>query len=183
MIGSWEKFTIEEEDDKISLKSCHGKYLSAQPDGSLQWNRDECAAWEWFTKEDQEKNRFYLKSAHGKYMVMTQNLEENGNRKQSVVKCDQEEPKFNCAMKFYPNKEFKDKKKFLMCKHEKTHGLGEKGEGENIEIRNDPTKFRMVKGLTGQPGTVSFESKEKEGHYLRHAGFVVWLHKLEDQAD
>lgn len=52
MIGAWEKFTIEEEDDKIALKSCHGKYLSAQPDGSLEWNRDECAAWEWFTKED-----------------------------------------------------------------------------------------------------------------------------------
>ncbi len=34
-------------------------------------------------------------------MVMTQNLEENGNRKQAVVKCDQEEPKFNCATKFY----------------------------------------------------------------------------------
>lgn len=49
----WEKIEVEElGDDKVALKSCHGKYLSAQPNGNLEWNRDNLAAWETFTKEN-----------------------------------------------------------------------------------------------------------------------------------
>ena len=36
---------------RIALRSCHGKYLSAQPDGVVVADRGECAAWEMFTVE------------------------------------------------------------------------------------------------------------------------------------
>jgi hypothetical protein len=29
-----------------SIKSVHGKYLSAQPNGKVEWNRDKPAQWE-----------------------------------------------------------------------------------------------------------------------------------------
>ena len=33
----------------------------------------------------------------------------------------------------------------------------------------------MVPGLTGQEGTISFESAEKPGYFLRHYGFLLYL--------
>ena len=33
----------------------------------------------------------------------------------------------------------------------------------------------MVPGLTGQEGTVSFESVDNPGYYLRHYGFLIYL--------
>ena len=39
--GGWEEFTVEDRGNNVvCLKSCHGKYLSAQQDGTAQWNRE-----------------------------------------------------------------------------------------------------------------------------------------------
>ena len=40
--------------------------------------------------------------------------------------------------------------------------------------------FRVVPGLNGQPGTTSFESVAYPGHYLRHQGFELELHRRGD---
>jgi hypothetical protein len=49
-----------------------GKYLSAQPNGSLSWDRADPNDWECFTKIDDEfvNDRFSLKTYHGTYVEM-----------------------------------------------------------------------------------------------------------------
>ena len=53
---------------KISLKSVHGKYLSAQPDGRAEWNRPTACAWEFFELGERDGRKITLKSTHGKYV-------------------------------------------------------------------------------------------------------------------
>ena len=52
---------------KVVLKSVHGKYLSAQPDGRAEWNRDRADEWEYFHLEKRQEGKVTLKGAHGKY--------------------------------------------------------------------------------------------------------------------
>ena len=40
--------SIRNDGGKIALKSVHGKYLSAQPDGRAEWNRVIASDWEFF---------------------------------------------------------------------------------------------------------------------------------------
>ena len=54
----------------ITLKTAHGKYLSAQPNGTLEANRDKAQGWEYFTVERNPVDRkaVSFKTAHGKYI-------------------------------------------------------------------------------------------------------------------
>jgi hypothetical protein len=49
------------------LKSCFGKYLSAQPNDKIEWNRDKVGQWETFTIAV-ATNGYSIKSVHGKYL-------------------------------------------------------------------------------------------------------------------
>ena len=53
--------------EKIALKSVHGKYLSAQPDGRAEWNR-VTSDWEFFELGERDGRKITLRSAHGKYV-------------------------------------------------------------------------------------------------------------------
>ena len=53
---------------KIALRSVHGKYLSAQPDGRAEWNRDHASTWEYFHLEKRQGGKVALKGAHGMYV-------------------------------------------------------------------------------------------------------------------
>ena len=53
---------------KVSLRSVHKKYLSAQPDGRAEWNRDIANEWEYFHIEERPGGKITLKSSHGKYV-------------------------------------------------------------------------------------------------------------------
>ena len=53
---------------KMALKSVHGKYLSAQPDGRAEWNRTVASDWEFFELGERDGRKITLKSAHGKYV-------------------------------------------------------------------------------------------------------------------
>lgn len=53
---------------KVTFKSVHGKYLSAQPDGRAEWNRDRADVWEYFHLEKRQGGKITLKGAHGKYV-------------------------------------------------------------------------------------------------------------------
>jgi len=53
---------------KVAIKSVHGKYLSAQPDGRAEWNRDRADIWEYFHLEKREGGKIALKGAHGMYV-------------------------------------------------------------------------------------------------------------------
>ena len=53
---------------KVAFKSVHGKYLSAQPDGRAEWNRDKVDVWEYFHLEKRQGGKITLKGAHGKYV-------------------------------------------------------------------------------------------------------------------
>jgi hypothetical protein len=53
---------------KVAFKSVHGKYLSAQPDGRTEWNRDRADVWEYFHLEKREGGKIALKGAHGMYV-------------------------------------------------------------------------------------------------------------------
>ena len=52
----------------VSLRSFHGKYLSAQPDGRAEWNRDHASTWEYFQVEQRQNGKIALKGAHGMYV-------------------------------------------------------------------------------------------------------------------
>ena len=52
----------------VSLRSVHGKYLSAQPDGRAEWNRDHASTWEYFQVEQRHNGKIALKGAHGMYL-------------------------------------------------------------------------------------------------------------------
>ena len=53
---------------KIALKSVHGKYFSAQPDGRAEWNRPTACAWEFFELGERDGRKITLRSTHGKYV-------------------------------------------------------------------------------------------------------------------
>ena len=52
----------------VALRSVHGKYLSAQPDGRAEWNRHAAAEWEFFHVEQRQNGKITLKGAHGMYV-------------------------------------------------------------------------------------------------------------------
>ena len=52
----------------VALRSVHGKYLSAQPDGRAEWNRNIAAEWEFFHVEHRQNGKITLKGAHGMYV-------------------------------------------------------------------------------------------------------------------
>ncbi len=60
--------SIDNAEGKIALKSVHGKYLSAQPDGRAEWNRDIANEWEYFHMEKRQGGKITLKGAHGMYV-------------------------------------------------------------------------------------------------------------------
>ena len=65
---STENQSIHNTAGKISLKSVHGKYLSAQPDGRAEWNRPTACAWEFFELGERDGRKITLRSTHGKYV-------------------------------------------------------------------------------------------------------------------
>ncbi|MDR1176588.1 MAG: DUF569 domain-containing protein [Treponema sp.] len=54
---------------KTFFKSCHGKYLSAWPDGRVDWNREWKREWEAVNVEKAGEGKVALKSSHGKYLT------------------------------------------------------------------------------------------------------------------
>ena len=59
---------IDNAEGKIALKSVHGKYLSAQPDGRAEWNRDIASEWEYFHMEKRQGGKITLRGVHGMYV-------------------------------------------------------------------------------------------------------------------
>ena len=58
------------------------------------------------------------------------------------------------------------------------YAIGIKNSNEGYIIRDGGHHFLLISpGLTGQEGTVSLESKELPGYYLRHRGFLLYLHE------
>ena len=55
----------------LALKSVHGKFLSAQPDGRAQWDRDCAQAWETFHVEERGDSKVCLWArAHAQMSTM-----------------------------------------------------------------------------------------------------------------
>ena len=69
-----------QDDGKITLKSKWGKYVSAQPDGRVEINRQKALGWETFTVEYSGNNVVCLKSCHGKYLSAQPNGTAEWNR-------------------------------------------------------------------------------------------------------
>ena len=70
--------------NKIALKSYHGKYVVAEINGDANANREKRDIWEIFTVGVVGPNTISLKSYHGKYLVAedgSQNYEINANRR------------------------------------------------------------------------------------------------------
>jgi len=64
----------------FGLKSVHGKFLSAQSDGGVEWNRDRYGSWERITFEQYGEDSGFLKSYHGKYLAATNKRRLEWNR-------------------------------------------------------------------------------------------------------
>ena len=54
--------------DTFSIRSAHGFYLCAEPDGKVIANRKVAKDWEHFTAVDQGDNKYAFRSFHGKYL-------------------------------------------------------------------------------------------------------------------
>ena len=52
----------------VSLRSVHGMFLSAQPDGRAEWNRGIASEWEYFYLEKRQDGKITLKGPHGMYV-------------------------------------------------------------------------------------------------------------------
>jgi hypothetical protein len=53
--------------------SCHAKYLSAQTNGSLQWNRDKAVEWEFFSISEESLGKFSIRGNNEKYFHLEPN--------------------------------------------------------------------------------------------------------------
>merc|ERR1712119_159179 len=64
---------------------------------------------------------------------------------------------------------------------ERNMGVESKG-NRGLLTSDNPSfqRFKVVQGLCGVEGTISFESLETPGYYLRHQGFEIYLRKEED---
>ena len=60
--------SIRNDGGKIALRSVHGKFLSAQPDGRAEWNRVIASDWEFFELGKRDGRKITLRSTHGKYV-------------------------------------------------------------------------------------------------------------------
>ena len=70
-IKRWEKFEIIfSEDGFVTLKTWKGKYFSAQPNGSLEANRDDSDRWEKFEIfiHGNDNEDLAIRSTHGKWL-------------------------------------------------------------------------------------------------------------------
>ena len=68
-VGDWEQFIIIKLDnDKVAIKTFHGKYISAQKNGFLHCNRTKIGNWEKFDLIKNNDNTYSFKSYHGKYI-------------------------------------------------------------------------------------------------------------------
>ncbi len=69
VVGDWEQFIIiNTYDNKVALKTFHGKYISAQKNGFLHCNRKKIGSWEKFDLIKNNDNTYSFKSHHGKYV-------------------------------------------------------------------------------------------------------------------
>ena len=60
-------------------------------------------------------------------------------------------------------------------------GIENKNEGFLTSKNEALQHFRVVQGLCGEDGTISFESIAKSGYFLRHRGFKIFLDKWSDK--
>jgi hypothetical protein len=64
----------------VSLKSHYGRFLSAQPNGSTQWDSDQAGEWEKISLEAAGDGKYGLKSVHNKYLSAQPNGSVEWNR-------------------------------------------------------------------------------------------------------
>lgn len=70
--GPWEQWQVTRNGNLVTFKSYWGKFLSAQPDGSLQANRTAAGPWEQFQVVDVAPGVSAFKTAHGKFLAAEQ---------------------------------------------------------------------------------------------------------------
>jgi hypothetical protein len=56
--------------NRVTIKSVYGQYLSAQPDGRVEWNRDVPKEWEWWTVTKGMGDQIHLRGYHGMYLTV-----------------------------------------------------------------------------------------------------------------
>lgn len=71
--GPWEQWSVQQQGNIITLKSYWGKYLSAQPDGTMQVNRPAADIWERFQLVDAGNGTVALRTYHNKFLVTLPN--------------------------------------------------------------------------------------------------------------
>ena len=75
-VGPWESFTpVSVRDGHVAFKAKTGKYMSCQPDGTMQANRDAIGPWEVFEVWATEDFEWGL--AVGDYWVAIRSVEFN----------------------------------------------------------------------------------------------------------
>eukprot|EP01084_Bolivina_argentea_P190291 327064_1 len=61
------------------------------------------------------------------------------------------------------------------------YNFGIKKTNQAFIVPDNPSRFKLVSpGLAGVPNSVSFKSESDSNSYLRHSGFVLWLHPFQN---
>ncbi len=72
-VGTFEQWQMTRNGNVAVFKSYHGKFLSAQPDGSVVANRTAIGPWEQFQVIDVASGVLAFRTAHGRYLVAEPN--------------------------------------------------------------------------------------------------------------
>ena len=59
-------------------------------------------------------------------------------------------------------------------------GIEKTDQGYFTQKHPELFQFKVVPGLSGAPGSISFESIARPGHFLRHKNYFMWLHKYQN---
>lgn len=113
-----------------------------------------------------------ISNSLNKLDILCQSIEEESKRIITLEELNQK--KFDEEEKSKINK---TENILLMSKHKKPVSLDISTSTE-AKILNDAhsLSFNIVPALSGDAGAISFQSVQEPDKYLRHAGFVMWLH-------
>ena len=79
---------------------------------------------------------------------------------------------------------------FLLCSKNPAYRLlnGSEDKPDEVHVGHDAsdeaaTKLKLVPGLSGTPGTVSFENAKRPGYYYRHKAYWLCEHNYENDPE
>jgi hypothetical protein len=184
-VGQWERFTVVHVGDKIAFQTFDGHYLVAEGGGGadLNANRTEIGPWEQFAAEDLGNGEIALRTNNGHLVTA-----EGGGGGETNANRTEVGPWEHFRLEPLPDgptlalgvaitlRSYNYPDRFI--RH-----AGSLGQLSPIAtaLDLDDATFKVVPGLAGDY-SISLESIDHPGFYLRHQDFAIKLHQDDGSA-